>query len=124
MSGVILDFTDTTNSDIKADKVQEHLELILRRLPVVGTVNVEINLAKDPTIQKLNAKYLKKDQPTDVLSFANPEYSKNSESPLGAVIISVDTAAKQADSAGISLQEEVNMLAGHGLLHLLGYNHS
>lgn len=124
MPGVILDYNDATNSSINQAEIQKHLELILRRLSVVGTVGIEISLVKDPKIQQLNAKYLKKDQPTDVLSFNNPEYTEGSQMPIGSVVISVDTAAKQAKEAGVTLQNETNILAGHGLLHLLGYNHS
>ncbi len=74
-------------------------------------------LCNDPFIQSLNAAHRGKDKPTDVLSFAleDPEY-------LGDIVISLPTAARQAEAADWSLEHEVALLGVHGLLHLLGHD--
>ncbi|NDJ18162.1 rRNA maturation RNase YbeY [Myxacorys almedinensis] len=96
---------------------QEHYELSLR-------------LTDDENIQTLNHQYRQKDEPTDVLSFAMleveyPEFDELDEEPLylGDIIISIDTAARQAQQQKHSLETELAWLSAHGLLHLLGWDH-
>lgn len=69
----------------------------------------------------LNLQYRGKDKPTDVLSF--PLADEIHPSLLGDVIISVDTASRQAQRRQHSLPEELQILLTHGILHLLGYDH-
>lgn len=75
----------------------------------------------DPTIHDLNRQYRGKDKPTDVLSF--PLADEVQPFLLGEVVISVDTAARQAQRRRHSLPEELQILLIHGILHLLGYDH-
>jgi len=100
-------------------------KIILARLPALQadpkgllSKDVELLLTDDQTIHALNKQYRGKDKPTDVLSFAfdDPEH-------LGQIVISVETAQIQADQIGQSLQDELQFLFTHGLLHLLGYDH-
>ena len=81
-----------------------------------GTVTVAI--VPDGRVRRLNRVYRRKDAPTDVLSFS-------SEDPgyLGDIAIASGVARRQARAAGHSLQTELRVLALHGLLHLLGYDH-
>lgn len=72
----------------------------------------------DQEITRLNALFLKKQGPTDVLSFP-----MNSREILGDVVISLDTARQQALDEGIALKVRCLVLTLHGLLHLLGYDH-
>ena len=74
-------------------------------------------LCDDPFIQALNAEYRGQDKPTDVLSFAqdDPEL-------LGDIVISLPTAARQAEAACWTLENEIALLGVHGLLHLLGHD--
>ena len=72
---------------------------------------------------KLNARYRKKDYPTDVLSFPAAQDMPNGVRLLGDVIISVDKAKEQAKERGRSSDEEMMTLLIHGVLHLLGYDH-
>jgi probable rRNA maturation factor len=76
-------------------------------------------------VHQLNKIYRKKDRPTDVLAFAMREgdFAGLAGETLGDVVISVPTARKQAEEAGKGVLEEVTMLAAHGLLHLLGWDH-
>lgn len=86
---------------------------------------VSIVLTGDEQIQDLNRIYRNKDRPTDVLAFAQRE----GEHPLlagdllGDVIVSVDTANRQASANHCPLLDELTMLVAHGILHLLGWDH-
>jgi probable rRNA maturation factor len=77
-----------------------------------------VALVSDARLRALNRRFRKKDRTTDVLSFP-------SEQPgyLGDVVIAVGVAVRQARTAGHSLGTELRVLALHGLLHLLGYDH-
>jgi len=77
-----------------------------------------IAIVPDGRVQQLNRRYRRKDAPTDVLSFSSDERGY-----LGDVVIAAGVARRQAKQAGHSLQHELRVLALHGLLHLLGYDH-
>jgi len=83
---------------------------------------VSLRLTDDATIQNLNRDYRGKDKPTDVLAFAQREGPAAALHPdiLGDLVISVDTARRQAARG---LHAELLHLASHGLCHLLGYDH-
>jgi probable rRNA maturation factor len=74
-------------------------------------------------IQELNAKYRKKDYPTDVLSFPAGDELPPGMRLLGDVVISVEKAKEQAEQEGRTLDEEMVTLLIHGIVHLLGYDH-
>jgi probable rRNA maturation factor len=95
-----------------------------RALEVLGLNRAELSivLASDPQIKRLNKLYRNKDKPTDVLSFPIGE-KVNGWLILGDIVISVDTAKRQAKELGYSLEEELKRLLVHGLVHLLGYDH-
>ena len=85
---------------------------------------VSIFLATDATIRKLNREFRKKDKATDVLSFpVEEEHVREAPKQAGDLAISLDTARKQAEEHGHTLQVEVKILLLHGLLHLAGYDH-
>jgi probable rRNA maturation factor len=99
-------------------------------LPPTANYEVSLRLTTDAEIQALNAQFRHQDKPTDVLSFAAlevdfPQVEANADAAiyLGDIIISVDTAARQAPEHGYSLIKELAWLASHGLLHLLGWDH-
>ena len=77
--------------------------------------DLAIALVADSRMRVLNRSYRRKDYPTDVLSFEGDG--------LGDLVIARGVAARQAREAGHSLQTELRVLALHGLLHLLGYDH-
>jgi probable rRNA maturation factor len=89
----------------------------LQREGIPGDPEVSLVLCDDAFIQSLNAAYRAQDKPTDVLSFAQDDPDL-----LGDIVISLPTAARQAQAAGWTLENEVVLLAVHGLLHLLGYD--
>jgi probable rRNA maturation factor len=95
-----------------------------RALEVLGLSKVELSIAlvSDVQIKRLNKLYRNKDKPTDVLSFPIGEKVED-WLILGDIVISVDTAKRQAQELGHSLEEELKRLLVHGLVHLLGYDH-
>lgn len=111
----------------RADKMLAHLGL--------DGAELSVALVDDATIHALNRDYRSKDKPTDVLAFAMEEGEptpqvKGTRGPrrsvprvLGDVIVSIDTASRQASKRRRPLLDEVTMLLAHGLLHLLGHDH-
>jgi probable rRNA maturation factor len=95
-----------------------------RALEVLGLNKAELSIAlvSDAQIKRLNKLYRNKDKPTDVLSFPIGEKVED-WLILGDIVISVDTAKRQAQELGYSLEEELKRLLVHGLVHLLGYEH-
>lgn len=89
-------------------------------------MELEVVLTNDAEIQQLNRQYRGKDRATDVLSFAWGESEVSfpgEENQLGQIIISLETARRQAVEYGHSFEREAAFLCIHGLLHLLGYDH-
>jgi len=86
---------------------------------------LSVLLCDDATIHELNRDYRDKDRPTDVLAFAmrDGEYGALAPDLLGDVVISLETARRQAAEHGRTTVAEVTHLLAHGLLHLLGYDH-
>lgn len=108
------------------------LEILQPALSPIAAYELTLRLTDDTEIQQLNAQYRQKNQPTDVLAFAalevdSPqlpsEFQLSVPLYLGDVVISVDTAQRQAQQQGHPLQTELAWLAAHGLLHLLGWDH-
>ncbi|HRS97427.1 MAG TPA: rRNA maturation RNase YbeY [Smithella sp.] len=97
---------------------------VLKELDAAGK-EISISLVDDETIRTLNKRYLGKDKPTNVLSFSLQEGDCGDINPdlLGDVVISVDTAQRDAAKARWTTEQEIVYLLIHGILHLLGYNH-
>jgi probable rRNA maturation factor len=84
-----------------------------------------IVLSDDAQLQDLNRQFLDIDAPTDVLSFPGGETDPDSQALyLGDVIISLSRARAQAAAGGYALQDELQLLVVHGVLHLLGHDHA
>ena len=87
--------------------------------------DLTIVLTDDAQLHKLNRDYLGIDAPTDVLSFPASETDpETGRRYLGDILISVPRAGEQARAAGHALEAEVQLLAVHGTLHLLGFDHA
>ncbi len=95
---------------------------VLRRLGVPRG-EVAVLLCDDRTIALLNHRFRGKDKPTDVLSFPSQELLPDGTVHLGDLAISLETATRQAERAGHSVERELAILLIHGLLHLCGYDH-
>lgn len=91
----------------------------------VAEGELSVLLTDDATIHPLNRDWRGKDRPTDVLSFSQLEGDPVPGLPLvlGDVVISLETAQRQADERGHSLENEVQVLLVHGIVHLLGHDH-
>jgi probable rRNA maturation factor len=96
-------------------RLRRVLRAAARALGVGGEMS--LLLAGDRAVRGLNARYRGKDSATDVLSFPG------GEAGLGDVVISVPAAERNARALGRKLPQELDVLALHGLLHLLGYDH-
>jgi probable rRNA maturation factor len=101
-------------------------------LPKANAYELTLRLTSDSEIQILNAQYRDRSVPTDVLAFATleldiPQFSNpvvlTEPLYIGDIVISVETAWKQAQEQNHSLKKELIWLASHGFLHLLGWDH-
>jgi probable rRNA maturation factor len=93
------------------------------RTLALDDAELSLVLVSDPVMHELNRAWRGKNRPTDVLAFAQREGGAAPAGLLGDVVISVDTARRQAAELGHSLAAEGERLLVHGLLHLLGYDH-
>ncbi|AES58696.2 putative sugar-phosphatase [Medicago truncatula] len=88
------------------------------------SVELSVLLCNDEFIQKLNREWRDEDHATDVLSMSQHEPGLNLPIlMLGDIVISLETAARQAEERGHTLLDEIRILMVHGLLHLLGFDH-
>ncbi len=120
-------------AEVATATVKWRADKMLAALQLTGA-ELSVALVDDATIHALNRDYRQKDKPTDVLAFAmeegepTPAGKRGKGQPaqarvLGDVIVSIDTATKQARRRRRPLLDELTMLLAHGLLHLLGYDH-
>ena len=113
-----IDLIDLQDYEIDAAFVRR---VALRAAAAAGATSgrLTIALVDDARIRDLNRAHRRRDRPTDVLAYGGDE---EDPSYLGDVVISVETAARQAEEALRPLLHEVAWLAAHGVLHLLGYD--
>lgn len=120
----------------ETEKLDALAQRVLARIALGKELDEDIEVGvlwvDDAYIRTLNREYRGKDCPTDVLSFAlreqigeEPEVINDpfGEMLLGDIVISLETAHRQAQEYGHTLEREVAFLAVHGMLHLLGYDH-
>ncbi|WP_026676345.1 rRNA maturation RNase YbeY [Fictibacillus gelatini] len=128
-----IDFTDETNliSEEQLHTLRELFDIAARMEGIAGDAELSVTFVTDEKIQEINKEYRHKDQPTDVISFALEEMVEDEVEIIGAdlprmlgdIIISVETAKRQAAEYGHSIMRELGFLAVHGFLHLIGYDH-
>lgn len=132
VTSVVEDIPSSVSTQTWDNWFHQWLEALQPTLPPAQGYELCLRLTNDVEIQTLNAQYRYKNQPTDVLAFAalevnSPQIPTDMQSSipvyLGDVVISVETAYRQAQQQGHSLQTELAWLATHGLLHLLGWDH-
>jgi probable rRNA maturation factor len=111
-------------SPISNVALRRRAERMLKALKL-PRAELSLLLCDDSEIHHLNRSHRRKDKPTDVLAFAQREGPAlpGAGHLLGDVVISLDTARRQAAEHGHSLWAEVTLLLAHGLLHLVGYDH-
>lgn len=86
---------------------------------------LSVSIVGDRSIRIINRDYLERDKPTNVISFSLQEGECSGINPLalGDVVISADTAAREAQEGGMEFFERLSFLLLHGILHLCGYDH-
>ncbi|MBN1250006.1 MAG: rRNA maturation RNase YbeY [Anaerolineae bacterium] len=110
--------------------LDDAVRLTLMVQDVAQSCEVVVVITDDAALEDLNLRFRGTPGPTDVLSFANesrgPFSMGSAEFPpyLGDIVISMDRAREQAAAAGVALEAELQLLAVHGTLHLLGYDHA
>ena len=112
---------------MKPRRIRSLAQRVLQAENCSQDTEVSILLADDESISILNGQYRGIEGPTDVLSFSQHEGEDEfaaEQGLLGDVVISVETAMRQAAERGAQLDSEIDLLLVHGLLHLLGYDHA
>jgi probable rRNA maturation factor len=109
---------------IEAKKARRLAERILSALGFTDS-ELSVTFVGDRAMRRLNRDYRGNDRPTNVLSFsmAEGEFSGMNPQLLGDVVISADTAFREAAEEGIPLAERIAFLVLHGILHVTGYDH-
>ncbi len=110
--------------DIDLRRVRRSMKILLKELHC-GDREIGLLLVDDNQIRKFNNDYLNRNFATNVISFSMTEGEFGNINPqiLGDIVISVETAYRDASNSQIDLMDELDFLIIHGLLHLLGYNH-
>lgn len=115
---------------VKTHPLRKAVAATLEHMGVNERCEVVVVISDDAALQELNRRFRGVDRPTDVLSFADdtrgPYTGGGGQFPhyLGDVVISIDRARAQAEAAGGTLTQELQLLAVHGTLHLLGFDHA
>jgi probable rRNA maturation factor len=113
-----------TRIPVPAGRIRRAARKILK---ILGYENCDLSivLVGDEEMTRLNRLYFHRNRPTNVISFpmAGGDPSALRTRVLGDVVISAETAARQAGQAGRRREEEVLFLLIHGILHLVGYDH-
>lgn len=110
-------------------KIGELVRAALKQVEKARTY-VTVAFVRDRAIRDLNRKFRQVDRATDVLSFPGADDDVLSENDfaqgrfLGDIVISTETATRQAEESGLSIERELNELVIHGVLHLCGYDHA
>lgn len=121
---VQITFQSTADFHAWEEQIVRACSMILKQLELEhGALTVV--LTDEETIRDMNDKFAGLDHATDVLSFTNGETDPETGIPyLGDILIAVPIAERQAAEYGHSTGAELSLLAIHGLLHLIGYDHS
>lgn len=119
-----LQIAESLESQVSADAVLSAVQAALNYYDPSLQVNLTVAVDTDETLRTLNLQYRGVNAPTDVLSFNADEIDpETGQTYLGDILISYDRALAQAEKAGHSAQNELQLLAVHGTLHLLGFDH-
>jgi len=113
-----------TDAEIDQRRIQKLITHILKSEELALETIINIVLTDNATIHELNKKFLGRDRPTDVISFnVHTEYLPSELQILGDVYISVEKANEQVENFHVPLQDELQRLVTHGILHLIGHEH-
>ena len=127
MHSVLISVEEALRAAIDSERLEGMASAAMERegLP---SAELSVLITDDETVRELNREYAGEDSTTDVLAFSLREgeefASPDGVLQLGEVIISYPTAGRQAADAGRLVEEEIEHLLVHGVLHLLGYDHA
>jgi probable rRNA maturation factor len=123
-----IEVTDAVGSGVEPGWLVDLVAGVIRAEQAVLTVHIV--LVDDATIRGLNRQFHGTDAPTDVLSFplaaeeprGSEAWDPEAEGPEGEVVVSVETARREAAARGVAVQAELALYVIHGVLHLLGFD--
>ena len=120
----ILATNKQTVIDVDLPRVKHSSDKILKTLESEAS-EISLTFVDDAGITEINRQYLGRNYPTNVIAFSMNEGEFGDVNPniLGDIIISTETALRDAEAGGLSLEDELDYLIIHGVLHLLGYDH-
>ena len=120
-----VELINRSGSLIPDKDVQELLNYGIEYMELNPECEISLTFVDETEMEELHIKWMDEPGPTDVLSFPMdmPE-SKADAVTLGDIVIAPSVAARQAAAAGHSAEHEIFILASHGLLHIMGYDHA
>jgi probable rRNA maturation factor len=131
---VSIEVANESGVDVDEAALSRLATFVLGRMGVSPMAELSVLLVDVPAMEALHVKWMNESGPTDVLAFPmdeidvsrGPQDDEQEAGPalLGDVVLCPDVAAKQAVEAGHPTEAELHMLATHGVLHLLGYDHA
>ncbi len=120
-----IEITNKSGELVPADQVRTLLENSLVQLKLNPECEVNLVFVDENEMTELHIKWMDEPGPTDVLSFPMDMPTAAGDAvTLGDIVIAPTVAARQAATAGHSVEHEIYILAAHGLLHILGYDHA
>lgn len=123
------DIANESGVDVDEHELSRLAEFVLDRMRIHPRAELSIVLVDETTMAEHHQRWMGEPGPTDVLAFPMDELrpGEDDEDPpvglLGDVVLCPSVAAAQADKAGHGVADELHLLAVHGILHLLGYDH-
>ena len=125
-----IEIQNESGLDMDEHRTQRLARFVMDRMRVHPLAELSVTAVDEATMAELNAKWMEKDGPTDVLAFPMDELrpgmvnEEPEEGVLGDLVLCPSVAAQQAETAGHSTIDELDLLTVHGILHLLGYDHA
>jgi len=125
-----IEVLNESGDDVDVTTLSRLSRFVMEQMRVHPMAELCIKLVDEPTIAELNEKWMDKEGPTDVLAFPMDELrpglvnEEPEEGVLGDLVLCATVAARQAEEAGHSRADELQLLTVHGILHLLGYDHA
>jgi probable rRNA maturation factor len=127
---VSIEVLDESGTGVDVKHLARLSRFVMDRMRVHALAELCIKAVDEPTIAQLNAQWMEKQGPTDVLAFPMDELRPGlvSEEPdegvLGDLVLCPSVAERQGEAAGHGTVAELELLTVHGILHLLGYDHA
>jgi probable rRNA maturation factor len=127
---VTIEVLNESGEALDVRRTQRLARFVLDRMRVHPLAELCVTAVDEDTIAGLNAKWMEKEGPTDVLAFPMDELRPGAvneepeEGVLGDLVLCPAVAARQAETAGHGVVDELDLLTVHGILHLLGYDHA